>query len=41
MSFWSVLLSVLYVIYLNVMYGLGYEIGYSRGLDELISGGWK
>ena len=29
MSFLNVLLSLLYLVYLQFMYGLGFEIGYS------------
>jgi hypothetical protein len=33
MSFWSVLLSALYAVYLKFMYGLGFEVGYSAVMD--------
>ena len=33
MSFWSVLLSALYGIYLSIMYGLGFEGGYSAVMN--------
>jgi len=33
MSFWNVLLSVLYGIFLSFMYGLGFEGGYSAVMN--------
>lgn len=33
MSFWNVLLSILAAIYLSVMYGLGFEVGYAAEMN--------
>ena len=33
MSFWNVLLSILSTLYFGLMYGLGFEFGYSAVMD--------
>jgi predicted membrane protein len=41
MSFWNVLLSILSAVCLSLIYGIGFEIGYSEVMNGRLLAGMK